>query len=411
MSLDPQTAEEIPLGAVSASSHRRRGLFFLGLMAGLMGFAFALQIGANSNFVGDEMGLSGQEQGVLEALRESCGIIALGILALLAGLAEPLLASAMLVLVGIGLGSYVFVPSYWWLVAASLVWSQGLHVWMPLPNSMALALAEPGRAGRRVGQVRSAGAAGAGVGLLAGLALSYLGVNIRHLFVFAGGAAILSAGACLGIPRRIKTPGPRFVFRRKYRLYYLLSFLEGWRKQIFVAFAGYHLVTNYNVELTTMLWLSIGFHAIGWLASPWVGRLIDRLGERRVLVFYFTCLTAFFVGYAFVRNRYGLYALYVIDSAFFVFAMALTTYVNRIAPPHEHTPTLSMGVAFNHIAAVAMPLIGALLWKYAGYQYVFLVGALAAAASVPAAMCLPKHVGESHASTQPCDGQRPSTDE
>ena len=394
MTIDPQTAEEIPLEtAAEVTRRRRQGLFFLGLAAGLVGFALAVQIGANSNFVAEEMELTGQQQGVLEAFRESCGIVALGVLALLAGFAEPLVAAAMLVLVAVGLGAYTFVPGYLWLILASLVWSQGLHVWMPLPNSMAMALAEPGRTGYRVGQVRAAGAAGSGIGLLIALVLSHLGVTVRPLFMVAGGAALVSAAACLGIPRQIKTPGPRLVFRREYWLYYLLSFLEGWRKQIFIAFAGFLLVKEYKAPLTTMLLLSVAFHAIGWLGSPLVGRLIDRIGERPILVFYFACLTAFFVGYAYVRNRYCLYALYVVDSAFFVFAIALTTYVNRIAPPAEHTPTLSMGVAFNHIAAVTMPLIGAVLWRYAGYEWVFLIGAAAAAVSIPAALLLPRHVG------------------
>jgi len=399
MSIDPQTAEEIPLQTPPTAWHRRRGYFFLGLAVGFMGFAFAVQIGANANFVADEMQLRGEQQGILEAVRESCGIVALVVLALLAGFAEPLVAAGMLVLVGVGLGAYTFVPDYFWLVIASLVWSQGLHVWMPLPNSMAMALAEPGRTGHRVGQMRAAAAAGSGIGLLAALALSHLSVTVRPLFLLAGVAALVAAGACLGIPRRLKTPGPRLVFRRKYALYYLLSFLEGWRKQIFVAFAGFLLVKEYNAPLTTMLYLAVAFHAVGWVASPWVGRLIDRVGERRVLVFYFACLTAFFVGYAFVRNRYCLYGLYVVDSAFFVFAMALTTYVGRIAPPAEHTPTLSMGVAFNHVAAVTMPLLGAVLWRYAGYEYVFLVGAGAAALSVPAAMLLPKCAGADRATS------------
>ncbi|MGB2819728.1 MAG: hypothetical protein WBF17_02010, partial [Phycisphaerae bacterium] len=274
MTIDPQTAEEIPLEtAAEVTRRRRQGLFFLGLAAGLVGFALAVQIGANSNFVAEEMELTGQQQGVLEAFRESCGIVALGVLALLAGFAEPLVAAAMLVLVAVGLGAYTFVPGYLWLILASLVWSQGLHVWMPLPNSMAMALAEPGRTGYRVGQVRAAGAAGSGIGLLIALILSHLGVTVRPLFMVAGGAALVSAAACLGIPRQIKTPGPRLVFRREYWLYYLLSFLEGWRKQIFIAFAGFLLVKEYKAPLTTMLLLSVAFHAIGWLGSPLVGRL------------------------------------------------------------------------------------------------------------------------------------------
>jgi MFS family permease len=122
-----------------------------------------------------------------------------------------------------------------------------------------------------------------------------------------------------------------------------------------------------------------------------VGRLIDRVGERRVLVAYFASLIAVFLGYALVGNLYVLYALFVADGVVWTLAMAMTTYVNRIAPPSEHTPTLSMGVAMNHVAAVAMPLVGGALWQYAGYRWTFALGALAVALSIVAALHVPKH--------------------
>ena len=130
--------------------------------------------------------------------------------------------------------------------------------------------------------------------------------------------------------------------------------------------------------------------AIGYFAAPPVGRLIDRVGERKILVFYFACLTVFFLGYATIGNRYVLYGLFVVDSAFFVFAMALTTYVDRLVPPNERTPTLSMGVAMNHAAAVIMPLIGGAVWKLFGYQWIFVIGALVALVSIGPAACVPK---------------------
>ena len=121
---------------------------------------------------------------------------------------------------------------------------------------------------------------------------------------------------------------------------------------------------------------------IGFFTAPWVGRLIDRVGERRVLVFYFASLTVFFLGYALIRSRWILYSIFVADNAFFVFAMALGTYVNKLVPANERTPTLSMGVAMNHLAAVSMPLLGGLLWNALGYQYAFYLGVVAAALSV-----------------------------
>jgi MFS family permease len=371
------------------AAHRARSIRFLCIAVGALGFTLTLQLALNANFAVEEMHLDGFRQGLLEMFREMCGISALGILAVLAGLAEPLIAAAVLVFVAMGLGSYCFIHDYVWLVLASLVWSQGLHVWMPLPNSMGLALAEPGKSGYRIGQLQAAGSFGSAIGLAGALCLTLLKVPIRPLYMLAGAAALLGAAACLYIPRQIKTERPRLVFRRKYGLYYLLSFLEGWRKQIFMAFAGYLLVKEYGTPLTMMLIMFIAVQCVGWFSSRAVGRLIDRVGERKVLVSYYSFMTVCFIGYAFIRSKYLLYGVYLLDSCFFVFAMALTTYVGRLAPANEKTMTLSMGVAANHIAAVSMPFVGGLAWQYLGYQCTFLIGAVAAAVSIFVAMQVP----------------------
>jgi MFS family permease len=295
----------------------------------------------------------------------------------------------MLMLLAVGLGSYFFAQNYLWVLLLGLIWSQGLHVWMPLPNSMTLALAEPGRAGHRLGQIQAAGAAGFGGGLIVALVLTLVRVPMRPMYLLAGTMAILAAASCLRIPRQIKAPGPRLVFRRRYGLYYILSLLEGWRRQISMSFAGFLLVKVYHTKLEIILLLWTIVQVIGYIASPRVGRLIDRIGERRILLFYYSCLTAFFAGYALIPIRLVLYGVFVIDGAFFVFAMALTTYVNRIAPKSEHTPTLSMGVAMNHVAAVTMPFVGGILWE-SGHQWTFLIGTAAAVLSIGAAMRLPK---------------------
>jgi len=375
--------------ATLTPADRSRGLLFLSLASAGVGFALNLQLSLNNNFLVGELGISGLQAGLLEAVRESCGIAAFGILALLAGLAEPAIASLVLLFFWAGLSAYAFVPTYGLVMAMSVVWSQGLHVWMPLPNSMAIALAEPGRTGARLGQIQGANALGSGIGLAIALALTLAGVRIRPLYLVAGAGAFLAAASCLGIPRQIKTPGPSLVFRRRYLTYYALQFLEGWRKQVALAFAGFLLVKRHGAPLTHMILLWAAIQAVGWLTSPRVGRLLDRVGEKKVLTFYYACMILVFVGYAFVPLKPLLYAIFVLDGAFFVFAVGLTTYVGRIAPPAERTPTLSMGVAMNHVAAVTMPFLGGLLWNTLGYRWAFLIGIPAAVASIAIVLRLP----------------------
>jgi len=388
--LAPET-HDLPLEGGPTEAQRRRSLLLVRLAVAGAGAAMAIQMGLNENFLVQDIGVTGLQRGLLETFRETCGIIAFGVLAILAGLAEPVVGAAMLLLLGAGLSAYALVHGYAWVVAMSLVWSFGLHVWMPLPNAMTLALAEPGRAGYRLGQVAASGATGFFGGLAAAWLLTLAGVPMRPLYLLAGAAAVLAAGACLGIHRRLKTPGPRLVFRRKYALYYVLCFLDGWRKQIFICFAVFLLVRRHHAPLTTILVLWGAVQVIGYLASPHVGRLIDRVGERRVLLAYYPALVFVFLGYAFVQNLYVLFALFIADGAIFLLALALTTYVNRLAPKSEHTATLSMGVAMNHVAAVTMPLVGGLLWTYVDYRWTFLAGAAAAVLSIPAALCVPRH--------------------
>ena len=173
------------------------------------------------------------------------------------------------------MSAYAFVPSYGWVMAMRPVWSQGLHLWMPLPSSMALALAEPDRAGRRLGQVSAAGALGSAAGLALAFALTLLGVK-DPAAVSRGRRR--GAGGRPDLPRHPPGhPHPEAEARvpARYFTYYLLNFLEGWRKQITVAFAGFLLVRVHGASLREMIVLWASIQAIGYVASPRVGRLMS----------------------------------------------------------------------------------------------------------------------------------------
>ena len=104
----------------------------------------------------------------------------------------------------------------------------------------------------------------------------------------------------------------------------------------------------------------------------------------------YVILALVFLGYGFIEHRPTLYVLYCVDNLVFFGGIALTTYLNRIAPPEDLKPSLSMGVTFNHISSVAAPLIGGFAWHYFGYQAIFFAGAFFAIVSLVFAQFLPK---------------------
>ncbi len=116
--------------------------------------------------------------------------------------------------------------------------------------------------------------------------------------------------------------------------------------------------------------------------APRVGRLIDRIGERRVLVFCYSALIPVFIGYALIKEPPVLYVLYCLDNLFFLGSIGLTTYLHKIADPADVMPSLAMGVSVNHAAAVIVPVTGGFLWAKLGYPMTFFAGAVVVAISV-----------------------------
>ena len=143
------------------------------IAAAAVGFTLTLQIALNANFAVEEMHMIGLQQGLLEMFRESCGIFALGILALLAGLAEPIIGAVVLVFLAVGLASYCFVHE--------LLLADHRKSRLESGSSRLDAAAQfdgpcPCRTGqgqgRRIGQIQAAGAAGSGLGLVLALILN-----------------------------------------------------------------------------------------------------------------------------------------------------------------------------------------------------------------------------------------------
>ena len=201
-------------------------------------------------------------------------------------------------------------------------------------------------------------------------------LEFEGLFLIGGGIVTIGGIVLMFSSRQLRIKDEnRFVIRKRYWLFYLLSFLQGCRKQIFITFAIFALVKVYGTNRDMIIKLILINQIIIFIFSPIMGQLVDKLGERIMLSASYLGLALVFIGYATLKNINYLYVLYCIDNFLFVGGIALTTYLNKITTPKDLKPTLAMGVTMNHIAAVTSPLIGGLIWMKFGYQIIFISGA------------------------------------
>lgn len=348
----------------------------------LFGFGFAVYGAVFINFITETLGIHAVQMGGLESTREIPGLLAVAIAAVFARFAEARIASLCLCLSALGVAATGYVHSYGDLVLVTVFWSVFMHQWFTSSSAIPLALASGLNGGRHLGRMGSVGA-GAAV-----LAFVFVRLGVGHVsyrfffdlaagFIFAGGVCLLPMSGASTTHNR-----PRLLFRREYGLFYGLTFLEGCRRQIFTTFALFALIEHWKVPVgqiaTLMLINAVASFAV---AAP-VGRLIDRIGERASMSFYYSAIALTFAGYALVRSVLVLEVLWVLDSVLFSFGVGITTYLSRIVRPGEMTPSLSMGQTMNHVAAVVIPVAGGLLWHRFGYHAPFWCGVAAAFVSL-----------------------------
>lgn len=342
------------------------------------GVFFGVQFSLFHNFIVERIGIEAHQLGYMEAFREVPGFLNAVFIAVMMYFAPPILAGLSLIVMGLGLALYAQANSFWAVLIYSFVWSIGFHAWIPLRSTMALAYSEGEEKGKWLGSLRSIES----VAMLAAIVLCKFAVDVLEfggLFQVGGVAVAIGGVALMFASRQLQTEQEdRFVLRKRYWLYYLLSFLQGCRRQIFITFAVFALVKEYGTNRDIIITLILINQVVVFFFSPLIGHLVDKFGERIMLSTSYIGLIFVFIGYALLKNPHHLYILYCVDNFLFVGGIAMTTYVNKIAPKSELKPTLAMGVTMNHVAAVTAPLVGGLVWMKLGYEVIFISGAVAA---------------------------------
>ncbi|NLG28779.1 MAG: MFS transporter [Chloroflexi bacterium] len=350
--------------------------------------------GARTNYLVDVLGLDGQRVLWLEGLREIPGLALLVVAAFTMRLPLSYRAAVATLVLGMGYALEAFAPSYGTLVGLAILASVGMHMYMPLESSLGLAVSPAGRSGAVLGTLSAVTALASLLGMAAmSLASRWVHALPLNGYLLIGGVLIsLSAVLLLRLPRTLGStalPPPRMLIHRRYWLYYVLTFFEGSRKQVLGTFGSLVLVEMYRFEAWQISALLLASGAVNFFGAPVLGRLLDRAGERAVLTTSYVLLSLCCLGYALSHQVWLLCVLMVLIKLLVVLGMGLSTYVHRIAPPEELTPTLSAGISINHISSVAMPLLAGVLLPIVSYRGIFVGTAALIGLSVPFALMLP----------------------
>ena len=338
-----------------------------------------------NNYLAEIHHLGAEARGWLELPRELPGFLIMFVAgAMLTVFRETQMAAAAMLLTALGaVGLGYLAPTHAALVVFIVIWSLGDHIIFAVEGPIGLKLAQGGKEGRRLGQFGGARNLGTivGVGVIFVLART-LGDRYSLFYAIAAGSALVAGVLYAGLDvGRGDAPSRRLVFKKKYRLFYVISALFGIRKQIFLAFGAWVLVEIHGVSVSTIALLYFIAATLGVVFRPLLGEVVDWLGERVVLaadelLLLGICLTYAFAGEVFSGDGvlFALYAAYILDIILFALRVARTTYLKKIADdPADITPTISMGITIDHAVAMTLPILSGYIWEAYGFQWVFIL--------------------------------------
>jgi hypothetical protein len=330
-----------------------------------------------NNFAVESAGLSGLEIGLIQSAREIPGFLALLAAYLLLVVAEHRLAALSIVILGAGLAATGFFPSFWGVVLTTVAMSFGFHYFETCNQSLTLQYFPVREAPVILGRLRSAGAV---TNIVVGVAIFFLAGKADFASMYLALGLAVAAIGLWGLTRNPTDPlapmqNTGMVLRRKYWVYYVLTFLAGARRQILMAFAGYLLVRKFGMSVREITVLFILNNAVNAVLSRKIGHVINRFGEQTVLRLEYVSVIVVFLTYGFSDSRELVTAFFVLDQLTINFGVCLGTYFQKIADAPDIAPTMAVGFTINHIAAVVIPAVGGALWAW-NPSLVFIGGAV-----------------------------------
>jgi predicted MFS family arabinose efflux permease len=280
------------------------------------------------------------------------------------------------------------------------LYNLGQHLFMPVAQTIGMELAEEGRTGRRLGQLNAIRNLAAIAGsFLVFLGFKYLGLSYDHAFMVATIGFTVAAAWLYAMKSEERGQAKTFLtLRKEYRLFYALNILYGSRKQLFITFAPWVIVTIFNQPTQTIATLMTVGGILGILFQPLLGWVTDRHGERFVLAWEAALLVLVCFGYGFSRFLFSerdafwlTCGVYLVDQMLMSVGMARAMYLKKIAMrPADIQAALTAGITIDHVFSISVALLGGVIWNLCGYQYVFLLGVVIALINLVVALKVPR---------------------
>ena len=363
---------------------------FLLLSVLITGLSYGLYKGMLDNFLAEVVAMGEMDRGITEFFRELPGIALVFILAVFYMLSAETLYKAGAVIMLAGMGMHAVLPATKVLTTLAIcMYSLGEHIQLGMKSTLSLQYAKEGKGGAAQGIQSSVSQ----VGTLAGYLVIVLAFSLvtkdqpyRIFFALAAALAGISALCSLKISGNSQTDKNkrRFYFHKKYTKYYMLEMFYGARKQVFLTFGPYVLILFYGASAATVSLLFAVSAIACFFAAPLVGRIIDKIGYKAVMVAdtLILVLVCFFYGFShhlFSKDIAFLVCCinYVLDAVISLASMASNNYVQELSDSQEEVKaTISTGVSINHVITIFIALFGGWIWQTLGIETLFIASAV-----------------------------------
>lgn len=373
-------------------------MFFILVAAVALGNG--LSDGIYSNYFKDVYQVSAFQRGLIEFPRELPGLLCVFVIGLLGfmgdlriSLVAQLLAMAGVTILGL------LTPAFGIMLIFLFINSLGMHLFMPLQESIGMSLAEPNRLGQHMGRyssIRAAFAMIASAMVFFGFRTGFFTFNapVKLVFLFAAVAFAFASVMLLAI---IKKAGPvkkasrkdKFIIRKEFRYFYMLTVLSGVQKQIAYVYGTWVIVDLLMKKADTLALLSIAVGFVSIIFLNILGRAMDRFGIKIMMYADAISFIAVYLIYGFMVwgitsgkfPTHGLgvlavYILFITDRLSMQMGMVRAIYLRSISWNHEEvTSTLSMGISLDHVVSILAAIAGGFVWSKWGSQWVFFFAA------------------------------------